>query len=47
MGADNYITKPYTVEELLAAVRTRVDRQEIIKSKSTTGDEQREGGAGS
>ncbi|MDA0229210.1 MAG: response regulator [Proteobacteria bacterium] len=34
MGADDYITKPYTVEELLAAVRTRLDRQVIIKSKS-------------
>lgn len=39
MGADDYITKPYTVEELLAAVRTRLDRQEIIKSNSTTDDE--------
>ena len=32
LGADDYITKPYTVEELLAAVRTRLERQEIIKS---------------
>ena len=39
MGADDYITKPYTVEELLAAVRTRLDRQEIIKSNSTTDDD--------
>lgn len=39
LGADDYITKPYTVEELLAAVRTRLDRQEIIKSGSATGDE--------
>ena len=39
LGADDYITKPYTVEELLAAVRTRLERQEIIKSRSTAGDE--------
>ncbi len=39
LGADDYITKPYTVEELLAAVRTRLDRQKIIKSRGTTSDE--------
>jgi len=39
MGTDDYITKSCTVEELLAAVRTRLDRQEIIKSKSTIDDE--------
>ena len=37
LGADDYITKPYTVEELLAAVRTRLERQEIIKSASADG----------
>lgn len=39
MGTDDYITKSCTVEELLAAVRTRLDRQAIIKSKSTADDE--------
>ena len=39
MGTDDYITKSCTVDELLAAVRTRLDRQEIIKSKSTIDDE--------
>ena len=42
LGADDYITKPYTVEELLAAVRTRLDRQEIIKNASAAGDESAE-----
>lgn len=32
LGADDYITKPYTVEELLAAVRTRLSRQRTIRS---------------
>jgi DNA-binding response OmpR family regulator len=31
LGADDYITKPYTVEELLSAVRTRLSRQRIIR----------------
>lgn len=31
LGADDYITKPYTVEELLAALRTRLERQQTIK----------------
>ena len=39
MGMDNYITKSCAVDELRAAVRTRLDRQEIIKSKSTIDDE--------
>jgi DNA-binding response OmpR family regulator len=34
MGTDDYITKFCTVEELLAAVRTRLDRQGIIKRRS-------------
>ncbi len=37
LGADDYITKPYTVEELLAAVRTRLERQETIK-RAVSGD---------
>ncbi|MDP6588238.1 MAG: response regulator [Alphaproteobacteria bacterium] len=37
LGADDYITKPYTVEELLAAVRTRLERQEIIKGGGESG----------
>jgi DNA-binding response OmpR family regulator len=32
LGADDYITKPYTVEELLAAVRTRLSRQRTIRA---------------
>jgi two-component system KDP operon response regulator KdpE len=36
LGADDYITKPYTVEELLAAVRTRLARQQSIRE--TAGD---------
>ena len=36
LGADDYITKPYTVEELLAAVRTRLERQETIKRASSS-----------
>ncbi len=31
LGADDYITKPYTVDELLTAVRTRLDRQDVIR----------------
>ncbi|MBT3628411.1 MAG: response regulator [Rhodospirillaceae bacterium] len=39
LGADDYITKPYTVEELLTAVRTRLERQETIKrAASGTGE---------
>ena len=37
LGADDYITKPYTVEELLAAVRTRLERQETIKRACVDG----------
>lgn len=34
LGADDYITKPYTVDELLSAVRTRLERQNIIRNAS-------------
>ena len=37
LGADDYITKPYTVEELLVAVRTRLERQETIKRAGSSG----------
>ena len=47
LGADDYITKPYTVEELLAAVRTRLERQEIIKSAGESDGESSEGVADS
>ncbi len=43
LGADDYITKPYTVVELLAAVRTRLERQETIKVAGAAGDESSEG----
>ena len=36
LGADDYITKPYTVEELLSAVRTRLSRLRVIRE--TGGD---------
>ena len=42
LGADDYITKPYTVVELLAAVRTRLERQETIKAAGAAGDESSE-----
>lgn len=46
LGADDYITKPYTVEELLTAVRTRLERQETIKRAATgTGEAPGTGGA--
>ncbi len=38
LGADDYITKPYTVEELLAAVRTRLERQQAIKGRKDAGE---------
>jgi DNA-binding response OmpR family regulator len=44
MGADDYITKPYTVEELLAAVRTRLGRQETIKRAASDADDDANGG---
>ena len=43
LGADDYITKPYTVVELLAAVRTRLERQETIRVAGAAGDESSEG----
>jgi len=32
LGADDYLTKPCTVEQLLAAIATRLERQERFKS---------------
>ncbi len=37
LGADDYITKPYTVEELLTAGRTRLERQAVIRAHGETG----------
>jgi len=34
LGADDYITKPYTVDELLSAVRTRLERHSTIRDAS-------------
>ena len=31
LGADDYIIKPYTVDELLTAVHTRLRRQVVIR----------------
>ncbi len=47
LGADDYITKPYTVEELLTAVRTRLERQETIKRAASGSGEASEETAGS
>jgi diguanylate cyclase (GGDEF)-like protein len=33
MGADDYLTKPFTVSELLGAVRARLKKYEAVKSK--------------
>lgn len=30
LGADDYLTKPFTLEELLSALETRIERQQII-----------------
>lgn len=34
LGADDYITKPFTRKELLTAINTRLKKQEIIHNKS-------------
>ncbi len=44
LGADDYITKPYTVEELLAAVRTRLSRQRTIRSAAPASSDAGESG---
>jgi DNA-binding response OmpR family regulator len=33
LGADDYITKPFSAQELLAAVDTRLDKQEALQNK--------------
>ncbi|NRZ58395.1 DNA-binding response OmpR family regulator [Clostridium beijerinckii] len=32
-GADDYITKPFAIEELLARIRTAIKRRTVIKKK--------------
>jgi len=39
LGADDYITKPYTVDELLTAVRTRLLRRDTIRRAKFTDDD--------
>ena len=34
LGADDYITKPFTYQELIAAIATRLDKQAIITQKN-------------
>jgi two-component system, sensor histidine kinase and response regulator len=34
LGADDYLTKPFTVQELLKAISTRLEKQEIIKQEN-------------
>jgi DNA-binding response OmpR family regulator len=29
LGADDYVTKPFTIKEILSAIRTRLDKQEL------------------
>lgn len=39
LGADDYLTKPCTVEQLLTAIATRLERQEMLKRWYTGGAE--------
>jgi two-component system, OmpR family, alkaline phosphatase synthesis response regulator PhoP len=36
MGADDFLTKPFTVDELLSTVRTRLNRQAVVKQQFQT-----------
>ncbi len=36
LGADDYLMKPFTQKELLAAVRTRLDKQAVIRDTNET-----------
>ncbi len=40
LGADDYVSKPYSMQELLLKVRKHIDRQEAIKLLRTKGREQ-------
>lgn len=35
LGADDYLTKPFTVQQLLDTVRTRLDRRKLLDQRST------------
>lgn len=39
LGADDYLTKPCTVEQLLAAIATRLERQAVLKQWYTRGSQ--------
>ncbi|WP_103670321.1 response regulator [Pseudanabaena sp. BC1403] len=34
LGADDYLTKPFTSQELLKAISTRIEKQEVIKQEN-------------
>ncbi|MGF1493231.1 MAG: response regulator [Microcoleaceae cyanobacterium] len=36
LGADDYLTKPFTRQELLSTIQTRIQKQETIKQKTQT-----------